>query len=80
MCDTADGKEAMRNRLFLSWFKTYEMKSRYVCKDAHLEVEGIGMYAAIIIRKDNPLIEKVTEEFDETVNILSNKPNESITL
>ena len=74
MCDTSDGKESLRSRLFLSWFRTYEMEAKYICRDAHLEVEGIGMYAAIIFRRDNPLSAEINEEFDETLRVLANKP------
>ena len=74
MCDTADGREAARNRLFLQWFNTTEKRTSYICKCTNMQIEGIEMYAAIIIRKDNPSLTSVVEEFDETVALLSEKP------
>lgn len=73
ICDTSDGKEELRSRLFLAWFRTYACASKYVCKDAHVKVEDTTIYAAIIVRKDNPFIESIVSEFDETSQILSDK-------
>lgn len=73
ICDTSDGKEELRSRLFLAWFKTYSLSEKYICKDAHVKVEHTTIYAAIIVRKDNPLIESIIEEFEETSQLLSDK-------
>lgn len=73
ICDTSDGKESLRSRLFLAWFKTYHEEGRFICKDAHVKVEDTTIYAAIIVRKDNPYIDSIIEEFEETSQILSNK-------
>lgn len=71
LCDTSDGRQEIRSRLFLRWFVMNNKDNRYLCKDTSIKVEGISIYAAIIVRMDNPLLNTIIAEFEETVNILS---------
>lgn len=73
MCDTSDGRQQLRSRLFLRWFNTNAMKNKYLCKDTSIVVDDIPMYAGIIVRRDNPLLSDIEHEFDETARILSEK-------
>lgn len=73
MCDTADGRQELRSKLFYRWFSTAEQKSKYLCKGTRIVVEDTNFYAAIILRRDNPRLHDVEEEFDTTVRILSDK-------
>lgn len=36
--------------------------------------DGIENFAALIVRKDNPLLNLIVSEFTETVQLLSQKP------
>lgn len=79
LCETGDGKQAFRNRLFLRWFNQYENKNAYILISATGIVEGQENFAAMIIRRDNPDADIVISEFNETVELLlDNKPESSI--
>lgn len=75
ICDSSDGREAIRNRLFLSWFEHNSEEGRFVIRTANANIEGSGFYAAIIIEKANPMIQSVIEEFDYASSCMTeNKP------
>lgn len=75
ICETADGKQAMRNRLFQNWFSIYQRKSMItVLSSSVTDAEGIVNYATIIIRNDNPKLKEVVEEFTNTVTMFNVKP------
>ena len=42
MCDTSDGRESIRNRLFISWFEKYANKERF-------KIQGAGVMALTAI-------------------------------
>ena len=68
--ETKDSKQASRNRLFVRWFNTYEHSDLYVIKTAEGKMDGQMNFMAIILRKDNPRLQQVFEEFDETIAFL----------
>ena len=68
--ETRDDKQASRNRLFVRWFNTYEHSDRYVIKTAEGKMDGQTNFMAIILRRDNPRLQLVFEEFDETIAFL----------
>lgn len=72
ICETGDGKQGMRYRLFESWFHSSPRKEDFAVLSAQLtDPEGISNYAAIILRRDNPRFEEITEEFKQVVRLLS---------
>ena len=71
MCDDSDGREANRNRLFLSWFKKNADTERFDIRAANATVEGRGFYAAIIVEKRNPLLEAIIDDFESTAKALT---------
>lgn len=68
--ETCDDKQASRNRLFVRWFKTYEHSNRYVIRTAEGQMDGQTNFMAIILGRDNPRLQQVFEEFDETIAFL----------
>lgn len=75
ICETGDRKQAMRNRLFDSWFAYANSQERYVIMVANIhDMEGIDNYAAMILRKDNPKFVDYVSEFNSTVNMFRVKP------
>ena len=75
ICETSDRKQAMRNRLFDSWFACANNKEQYVIMVANIrDVEGVDNYAAMILRKDNPNFVDYVSEFNNTVNMFIVKP------
>lgn len=75
ICETGDGKQALRNRLFQDWFSGYSQKGNYVFLSTTItDEENIRNYATIISRNDNPNLEAVIGEFYATVKLFSEKP------
>ena len=74
ICDTHDGREATRNRLFLSWFAEHAQKERFTIRTANAKLEQEVIYAAVIIENRNPLLEAILSDFDLTVRSLTDKP------
>jgi hypothetical protein len=71
MCDDSDGREANRNRLFLSWFRKHAALERFTIRSASAIVEGKGFYAAIIVENRNPLLETIIADFESTAQALT---------
>ena len=71
MCDDSDGREANRNRLFLTWFKKNVDPNRFTIRSASAVVEGKGFYAAIIVENRNPLLETIIADFEMTAQALT---------
>lgn len=77
ICETGDGKQAMRSRLFSHWFSTFADNGKYsILQSSIVDREGIDNFFAIILRNDNPNIQQVIAEFTSTVNFFSHKPND----
>lgn len=75
ICETGDGKQAMRNRLFNTWFSSESQKGNYIFMAAEIvDMEGITNYAAIIVPVIHPNLQSIIAEFTETVQLLSDKP------
>jgi predicted deacetylase len=74
ICDTSDGKEDSRNRLFLRWFEKYAEPGRFTICNAHANVEGEVVYAAIIVENRNPKLKEIMEDFEEAAAVLTDKP------
>ena len=75
ICDDTDGRESVRNRLFIRWFKEYDTNERFEIKYADAIVEGKGFYTAIILRKDHPHFLDIVNEFDIVAANLTNNPD-----
>lgn len=74
ICESGDGKQNLRNRLFDYWFAVYKGNDRFVFLSTSIQdEEGIDNYAALIVRKDNPRLTSVITEFTQTVQVLSQK-------
>lgn len=73
-CETGDNRQAMRDRLFLRWFKNYEHNDRFYIKVSTIFAEKVKNYAAMIVEKNNPRLETITKDFDEFVGFFQNKP------
>lgn len=76
ICDTGDGRQAMRNRLFRYWTGD-NPDSRYlaIVSGTVVDEEGVRNYATLIIRLDHPMRDEAIREFNETVRLLNEKPS-----
>ncbi len=71
ICDTSDGREAKRNRLFVKWFEDFATPDRFTMETAHAIVEEEGFYAAIIVENSNPMLEAIVSDFRQTAESLT---------
>lgn len=75
ICETGDDKQAMRNRLFESWFAYANTNEKYMIMVANIrDADDIENFAALILRKDNPHFIDYVSEFNQTVNMFRIKP------
>jgi hypothetical protein len=68
--ETGDDKQSFRDRLFVRWFNTYERHNLYYIQTAEGKMEGQMNFMAIISRKDNPRLQEVIQEFDDTISFI----------
>jgi hypothetical protein len=76
ICETGDGKQAFRSRLFIRWFNNYSKREDYVLKTAEVQEGDTLNFAALIVQKSNPRLLDIINEFDYTINILTAKPED----
>lgn len=77
ICETGDGKQAMRSRLFERWFMGYSENANFTFLHTSITtIEGETNYASLLVRNDNPRLTDVILEFTETIRLLSSKPDE----
>lgn len=74
ICETGDGKQAFRSRLFIRWFNTYADREAFVMQTAEVQEDKTRNFAAIIVQKSNPRLNEIIAEFNETISILTDKP------
>lgn len=74
ICETGDGRQAFRSRLFIRWFNSYSYRDDYVLETAEVTEGNTKNFAALIVQKSNPRLTEILAEFNETINILTNKP------
>ena len=74
ICDTSDGKEDGRNRLFLRWFDKHAAPGRFTICTARAKIENEMVYAAIIVENRNPKLKEITADFKKTADLLTDKP------
>ena len=75
ICETGDGRQAFRSRLFIRRFNSYSNRDAYVMQTAEVQEGKTKNFAALIVQKSNPRLNEIIAEFDETINILTNKPD-----
>ncbi|MBR1800280.1 MAG: hypothetical protein IJ767_02110 [Bacteroidaceae bacterium] len=74
ICDTSDGREAKRNRLFLMWFEKHADPERFTIRTAHAQIEKETLYIAVIVEKRNPFYSDIQKQIDHDAALLSEKP------
>lgn len=75
ICETGDGRQAMRNRLFQYWFSQYEKKDEYTfLSSSVVDADGVMNYATVVVKNSNPYLAEAIKEFTETIQLFSAKP------
>lgn len=74
ICETGDGKQEFRSRLFVRWFNSYSNRNAYMMETAEVPEGATKNFAAIIVQKSNPRLLEIINDFNETIRILTSKP------
>jgi len=70
VCDSMDGRQAARNRLFNRWYNSYADRNKYLLLQREIPYEGVLQYVSLIVRKDHPEVQLITEAFDRVLSNL----------
>ncbi|MBR4690961.1 MAG: hypothetical protein IKO90_10945 [Bacteroidales bacterium] len=73
ICDSMDGKQHIRNRLFQMWFNSYLHKEKYTLQTATIDFDGISYYSAMLIHKDNADYEVYLQLYQRFIEQLTEK-------
>lgn len=65
ICDTTDGRQASRDRLFRIWFDTYEKNDSFSLYSEGMTIDGVRYFSSILLRKDHPMHIKVLGAFHD---------------
>ena len=77
ICETGDGMQKMRSRLFSFWFSVYAEHDIFLfLPQIVYDEEENENYAALIIRRDNPRFNDLVSEFTNTITLLNGKPDQ----
>lgn len=75
ICETGDGLQKMRSRLFRYWFSIYGENDNYFFLPMVIyDEENNENYAGLVLRNDNPQFNSIVREFTTTINLLNAKP------
>ena len=75
LCDNAKGQQAMRNRLFLRWFNTYELRLKYHIINELILDEGEENYITLVLPLAHPHYEEIILYFNNMISAFkANKP------
>ena len=69
MCESGDGQQAMRARLFLRWFNQYKQNRGFVIKTAEVKSEKTTDYVALIIQRSHPAFDDIVQLFDSEITM-----------
>lgn len=64
VCDTSDGKQAIRDRLFEIWFYEYKKREEYAHFTAKVEADSVYYYASVILRVTHPQLNEIKNAFE----------------
>lgn len=66
ICDVTDGKQALRSRLFRTWFSTSHQSNDYTLEIYNnTNSDGVEFFYGLLLRKDNPNYETIINAFYE---------------
>ena len=73
ICDTSDGLQAVRQRLFRIWFDNYPNNHSYRLTSKTLTVDATSYYVSLLARVDMPLLGDRIEALNKLHKILERK-------
>ena len=63
ICDTADGRQESRDRLFRAWFHSYVESDSYAMFTDSMKIDNIRYVSSVLMRKNHPLLSQVLVKF-----------------
>ena len=63
ICDTTDGRQASRDRMFRAWFHSYVESASYSMYTESMVIDQVRYYSSILMRKDHPKLITVLSSF-----------------
>lgn len=73
VCDTNDGRQEARSRLFYYWFDVNPKSPGFTCSRIITSCDGVGYYAAVVVRNDNPHYRECMEAIDSFIKNINDK-------
>lgn len=73
VCDTNDGRQEARSRLFYHWFDVNPKSPGFTCSQIITSCDGVGYYAAVVLRNDNPHYRECMEAIDSFIKNINDK-------
>jgi len=74
ICDTSDGREEKRNRLFLKWFEKHADPNRFTIRTGKTTIGEHLLYITLIFENRNPLQSEILAQIEKDSYLLSDKP------
>lgn len=65
ICDSADGKQSARDRLFSTWFGRYSGKMNYTLSHASISFDGVDYFASLLLANNNPRFAEILSAFNK---------------
>lgn len=63
ICETIDGRQAARDRLFRAWFHSYIESTSYTLHTEGMTLDNVHYFSSILLRRDHPLYMNVLSAF-----------------
>ena len=76
MCESGDGHQAMRARLFLRWFNQYNKNGQFYIRTDEVKNGKITDYVALIIQRTHPAFNDIVELFDTEITMFQRNKDE----
>lgn len=75
ICDTSDGRQKVRDRIFRIWFEEKASHELYTLIPASIEVDGEEYFASLILHNNHPQYEAISSAFIKFRKDLADKWN-----
>lgn len=76
ICDSSDGRQRVRNRIFRIWFEEKATGNLYTLIPASIMVDNEEYFASLILCKSNPLHDEILSIFTNFTDDLADKWND----
>ena len=63
ICDTTDGRQASRDRLFRAWFYTYVDSASFMMFSKTMTIDKVHYFSSILMRQNHPLQTEIINSF-----------------